>query len=66
MNNAGWHSPRNSIFRSSGQRSHRATVIPCGAMSEIDLPRAARAAEAAADAARREILPRFRSVTTQT
>ena len=35
-------------------------------MSDIDLPRAARAAEAAADAARREILPRFRSVTTQT
>jgi myo-inositol-1(or 4)-monophosphatase len=35
-------------------------------MAPLDLPRAARAAEAAADAARREILPRFRRVTAET
>jgi histidinol phosphatase-like enzyme (inositol monophosphatase family) len=34
-------------------------------MAGIDLPRAARAAEAAADAARREILPRFRRVSAE-
>ena len=35
-------------------------------MARLDLPRAARAAEAAADAARREILPRFRRVSAET
>lgn len=35
-------------------------------MAPLDLPRAARAAEAAADAARREILPRFRRVSAET
>lgn len=35
-------------------------------MAPINFPAAARAAEAAADAARREILPRFRSVSVET
>ena len=35
-------------------------------MAPIDLEAAARAAEAAADLARREILPRFRSVSVET
>ena len=35
-------------------------------MTALDLPQLARVAEAAADAARREILPRFRRVSTET
>jgi histidinol phosphatase-like enzyme (inositol monophosphatase family) len=41
-------------------------VVPCSAVGSIDFAAAARAAEAAADQARREILPRFRSVATET
>ncbi|MDH3212441.1 MAG: hypothetical protein OEM05_08135 [Myxococcales bacterium] len=39
-------------------------MVPCGAVG-IDFEAAARAAEAAADAARREIVPRFRSVAVE-
>lgn len=41
-------------------------MVPCGAVGSIDFAAAARAAEEAADRARREILPRFRSVGTET